>query len=194
MYINGGAPEQNTTICDMWQGNMRTWLNWSNTNKALIQRFLSLIPQEHGDLYSLTLIGNPNGTFQECFKYFYKEYGIKDESEIEDSCDGIKKPRNPAEIFEVLRKRFDDGITFATFSDNAITPTDAPNMLINAIMKTGTFQSQYEALHYLPKSEHTLANAFKWRGKKTQIKNKFAKLSGNIGCEHQYGMSGVQLQ
>ena len=67
-------------------------MNWSNMNKALIQHFLYLIPQEHRNIYTSTLIGNPTGAFQECFEYFYKEYGIKDGSELEDICDRTKTP------------------------------------------------------------------------------------------------------
>ena len=107
---------------------MRTWMNWSNINKALIQYVPSLISQEHYNLYTSTLSGNPNATFQKCSEYFYEKYGINDESELEDSCDGIKKPGTPVEGFEVPRKHFDDGITFTGFADNTITPADALNV------------------------------------------------------------------
>lgn len=45
-------------------------------NKALIERLLSLLPQEYRDLYQNTLIDNPNSRFGDTFNYVYREYGI----------------------------------------------------------------------------------------------------------------------
>jgi hypothetical protein len=104
----------------------------------------------------------------------------------------MKKLWHPVEGFEVLRKRFGNEITYAAFANNIITAGDALNMLINVITKIGYFQAQYEEWHSLPKAEQTLTNTFKWWGKRVQIKNKFAKLRGNMGLGHQYRMSSTQ--
>ena len=136
-YINDRDSAQNTTIRDTWHGQIRHWINWSNMNKALIKRFSSLITHKHRDLYTLTHINNPNGTFQECFEYFYKECGIRDELELEDSWNQIMKPWNPSEGFQVLRKHFGGRITFVVFAENTIKPSSTLNMLINVIIKTG---------------------------------------------------------
>ena len=88
------------------------------------------------------LINNPNGTFQNKCEYFYEEYGIKDKLELEDIHNRLKTTWNPAEGFEVLRKRFDNRITFTAFTDNTIISSNVLNILINMIIKTGAFQSQ----------------------------------------------------
>lgn len=93
------------------------------------------------------------------------------------------------EGFEVPRECFYSGITFVAFTDNTITPTDALNMLINVIDKTGTFQAKYKEWNGLPESKHTPANTFKWLDKKRRTRNKFSKLSGNMDSGHQYIMS-----
>ena len=51
--------------------------------KALIERFLFLLPQEHRNLYQNTLIGNHNGRFGDILNYDYREYGICDKMELE---------------------------------------------------------------------------------------------------------------
>ena len=77
-------------------------MNWSRMNKALIQRFLSLILEEHYNFYTSTLMNNPYGTFNECFNYYHREYGTRNELEFEESHNGMRKPCNPIEGFKVL--------------------------------------------------------------------------------------------
>ena len=69
---------------------MKDWLEDVNMNKALLKCFLSFLPQEHHDLYQNALIGNPNGRFGDTFNYFYREYGIRDEMELEQSQKLVK--------------------------------------------------------------------------------------------------------
>ena len=124
--------------------------------------------------------------------YFYNGYSIKDKTEMEDSCNSMKQLWNPSEGFEVLRKRFDNGIICASFADNAVTAGDSLNMLMNVIIKTDVFQTQYEELHSLPKNDQTLKNALRWWSKKVRFKNKFDKLAGNMGTGNQYEMVSQQ--
>ena len=67
----------------------------------------------------------------------------------------MKKPWNPVEAFEVLRKCFNNGIIFAVFTDNTITPSITVNILVlfNVVIKTGTFQAQYEEWHSFPENK-----------------------------------------
>ena len=85
---------------------MKGWSEDVNMNKALIERFVFLLPREHRDLYQNTLIGNPNGRFGDTLNSFYREYGIRDKMELDQSRERMKAPWNTVDGFEILRKRF----------------------------------------------------------------------------------------
>ena len=70
-YDNGGGNTQNATIRDQWQLNNKNWAEDLNMNKALTERFLALIPQEHRTTYNVSLIRDPNRRFGVTFQHFY---------------------------------------------------------------------------------------------------------------------------
>ena len=107
-------------------------------NKALIICIVSLLPQEHNNLYQNTLIGNTNGRFGNTFEYFYREYDIHDKMELKQRQNN--ESAIPAEGFEILCKRFGEVIIFAAFTENNISTGNTLNRLPNVILKTGVFQ------------------------------------------------------
>ena len=129
-------------------------------NKALIERFLALTPHEHRTTYNVSLIRDPNRRFGVTFQHFYDQFGVKDELELERNRDEMKTIWSLLEGFELLKNRSNDGIAFAAFANQPISPEDALNMLLTVIVKTGIFQIQYEEWHSLPETEKTMANAF----------------------------------
>ena len=66
-------------------------------NKALTERFLSIFADEHRRGYNTTIISNPNRTFGNTFSHFYEQCGIRDEAEIEQNRDDMRKPWNVAD-------------------------------------------------------------------------------------------------
>ena len=89
---------------------MKDWHKDTNINKALTERFLSLLPQEHRDLYTNTLIQKPNNRFGDTFNYFYMEYRICNKMDLEHSQGKMKQAWIPVDGFKVLCKYFDEGI------------------------------------------------------------------------------------
>ena len=73
VYLPLGSPAENTAIHETWQKRMKDWLENANMNKALIKSLLSLLSQEHRNLYQNTLIGNPNGRFGKIFPIIFIE-------------------------------------------------------------------------------------------------------------------------
>ena len=113
-------------------------------NKALTELFLSIFANEHRRGYNSTIVSDPNRTFGNTFAHFYKQFEIRDKTEIKQNRDDMRKPWNVADGWEVLKDRFDDGITYAVFADATISAVDALNMLIAVIVKTRVLQTQYE--------------------------------------------------
>ena len=54
-------------------------------NKALTERFMSLLPTEYQLGYNKILIRDPNRIFEDTLNYFYNEYGQEDEVEIKQN-------------------------------------------------------------------------------------------------------------
>ena len=54
-------------------------------NKALTERFMSLLLTEYQLGYNKILICNPNRIFEDTLNYFYNEYGQEDEVEIKQN-------------------------------------------------------------------------------------------------------------
>ena len=56
VYLPNGYPVEHTAIRKMWQKHMKHWHKDTNMNTTLVNRFLSLLPQEYRNLYINTLI------------------------------------------------------------------------------------------------------------------------------------------
>ena len=81
-YVNGGNPTENTTIRDQWQLNNKNYEEWKCFNRALVNRFLSLLPEAYQRSFkSQQLTANPKLTFLQVFDWFYSQYGISTEEE-----------------------------------------------------------------------------------------------------------------
>ena len=112
--------------------------------------------------------------------------------ELKHIRESLEAACNPADGFGILYKRFNDTLIYAAFIKSSISASNALNLLLNIIPKTGLFQVKYKEWHNLPKPPRNLANALVWWGNKCRIKNKFTKLAGNMGTGPQYGISGAQ--
>ena len=92
-------------------------------NKTLTERFLSIFANKHRRGYNATIVSDPNRTSGHTIAHFYEQFGIRDEAEIEQNCDDMRKPWNIADGWEVLKDRFNDGIAYAIFVDAQINAT-----------------------------------------------------------------------
>ena len=119
-----------------------------------------IFTNEHRRGYNATIVSDPNRTFGNTLDHFYEHFGTRDEAEIEQNQDNMRKPWNVADVWEVLKDRFDNGIAYSVFADTTISAVDALNMLISVVVKTRVFQAQYEEWRALPPGDRTLANAW----------------------------------
>ena len=119
-------------------------------NKALTERFLSIFANQHQRRYNTTIFSDLNRTFGKSFAHFYEQFGIRDEAEIEQNRNDMRKLWNIADGWEVLKDRFDDGIAYAVFADATISAAGTLNMLISVVVKTIELQAQYEDCHAIP--------------------------------------------
>ena len=149
-YDDNSSAVVNTVIRDIWQSQQKDFVECMHMNKALTERFLSIFANKHRRGYNATIVSDLNRTFGPTFVQFNKQFWIRDEAEIEQNRDDMRKPWNIADGWEVLKERFDDGIAYAVFTDAQINAADALNMLISVLLKTGVFQAQYEEWHAIP--------------------------------------------
>ena len=63
-------------------------------NKSLTNIYLSIFSNEHRIRYNATIVSDLNRTFGNTFVHFYKQFGIRDEAEIEQNRDNMRKPWN----------------------------------------------------------------------------------------------------
>ena len=189
VYISTASSAENMAARDAWQLNMKYWEKDMNMNKALTMRFLSLISAEYRIAYNNSLSEDPNKRFIDTLDFFYEQYGIQDEAEIEQNRESMKQPWDINQGFALLKNRIDDGMAYASFAKQAIEPSDALNMFITVLVATGLFQTQYEEWHALPEDEKNLTNAFIWWDKKVRIKARFTKTAATMGRGPHYGMN-----
>ena len=156
-------------------------------NKALTERFLSIFSNKHCRGYNATIVSDPNRTFGNTFAQFYKQFGIRDEAEIEKNRDDMRKPWNVADVWEVPKDRFNNRIAYDVFVDATISAADALNMLISVVVKTRVFQAQYKEWHALPPGDRTLEYTWIWWGMKACLKRKIGAVAGAMGCGQHYG-------
>ena len=141
---------------------LKYYADCMHMNKSLTEILLSIFANEHRRGYNATIVSDLNRTFGNTFAHFYYQFGIREQSEIEQNRDDMRKPWNIADGWEVLKDRSNEGIAYSVFTDATISAADALNMLIFVLVKTRVFQAQYEEWHALPRGDRTLANAWVW--------------------------------
>ena len=168
-YDDNSSAVDNTFIRETWQSQQKDYSECMNMNKVLTERFLSIFAKKHRRGHNATIVSDPNRTLGNTFAHFYEQFGIRDKTEIDQNRDDMRKPWNITDGWEVLKDRFDDGITYAVFADAIISAANTLNMLISVLVKTRVFQAQYEEWHTLPRGDRMLANAWVWWGMKARL-------------------------
>ena len=121
---------------------MNDWHNYANINKAFVESFLSILAQEHRDLYNNTLTQNYNVIFSDISTFLYREYGIRDETELE-KLRSIRSKRGISQRdLKFSASLFGERVIFLAFAGNKISAGNILNVLINVIVKTDVFQTQ----------------------------------------------------
>ena len=85
-------------------------------NKALTERFLSMLPNAHQLGYTKVMTRKPNCRFEDTFAYFYTESDQEDEVEIKTNKEDMKKTWHPSKGFQALKQCIQDGCTYAVFT------------------------------------------------------------------------------
>ena len=94
LYNNNGSTVANTFIRKTWRSNQKEYAECMHMNKAITELFLSIFANEHWRGYNATIVSDPNRTFSNNFAHFYEQFGIRDEAEIEQNQDDMRKPWN----------------------------------------------------------------------------------------------------
>ena len=102
-YDNYGSAVANTVICKTWKFHQKDYVECMHMNKAPTERFLSIFANKHRRCYNATIVYNPNRTFGNTFTHFYEQFGIRDEADIEQNQDYMRKPWNVADGWESSR-------------------------------------------------------------------------------------------
>ena len=84
-YNANASAAENMASRDGWQLMMKNWEEDMNMNKALTMRFLTLISDEYRTAYTNAIVDEPNKRFIDTLQFFYDQYGIQVEAEIEQN-------------------------------------------------------------------------------------------------------------
>ena len=187
-YQPNMTPAQTQFVKDAWGAGKKFHEEDQHMNKALTERFLSLLPGPHKRGYATIMTRNPNQRFEGTFNHFFNEFGLEDELEIEDNRDIMKGKWHPSEGFQILKQRIQDGMTYAAFASKPIGADDALNMMMVVIARTKLFAREYQEWHSHPDVDRTLSNAFTYWAEKVRIMLKYDKLAGSMGRGEEYGM------
>ena len=193
-YHQNNTPLQNEVIKQAFLSARKHYEEFISMNRALTERFLTLIPSEYVAGYNEVLVRDPNRIFGETLNYFYTEYGQEDELEIEENKDQMKVPWHPRDGFQLLKQRITDGCTYATFAGKPTSNNDALNMLLFVLLQTRMFARDYQEWHQQDDNEKTLANAFTWWAAKVRVMKKYDKIAGSMGRGDEYGMHTEEKQ
>ena len=90
-YHQNNTPLQNEVIKQAFLSARKHYEEFISMNRALTERFLTLIPSEYVAGYNKVLVRDPNRIFGDTLNYFYTEYGQEDEMEIEENKDTMMK-------------------------------------------------------------------------------------------------------
>ena len=82
-YDDNSSDVTNTVIRETWQSQQKDFTEFMHMNKTLTDRFLSIFINEHRRGYNATIVSDLNRTFGHTVAHFYKQFGIRDEAEIE---------------------------------------------------------------------------------------------------------------
>ena len=96
-YDDNGSTVGNTVDRKTWQSNQKDYAECMHMNKSLTEIFLSIFANDHRRGYNSTIVSVPKRTFGNTFSHFYEQFGIRDEVEIEQNRDNMRKPWNVAD-------------------------------------------------------------------------------------------------
>ena len=193
-YHQNNTPLQNEVIKQAFLSARKHYEEFISMNRALTERFLTLIPNEYVAGYNEVLVRDPNRVFGDTLNYFYTEYGQEDEIEIEENKEAMKAPWHPREGFQILKQRITDCCTYATFAGKPISDEDALNVLLVVIARTRLFARDYQEWHQQADADKTLTNAFTWWAAKVRVMKKYDKIAGSMGRGDEYGMQAEEKQ
>ena len=82
--------------------------------------------------------------------------------ELKHSYRTMKAPRDPVDRFNTLSSVFYEAIIFSPLVENSASAGNTLNLLLDAILTMGVFQTQYTEWHNLPNNKRALVNVLDW--------------------------------
>ena len=187
-YDTGENATVNTTIRDQWQLNNKHFEEDKHVNRALVDRFLRLVPDANRRAYETNqLTVDPKQSFLQVFDYFWEQFGMATEEEIINNTGTLLNPWQPHEGMEVLIDRFDQIQIYAFFAKNLMDDQTLINYFMAVIKKTGKYTRAYEDWLARPDNTKTYALLKEfWR--KEHLKMRRANPTAN---QFEYGMNAT---
>ena len=149
-YPAGSSTAECANLKAIYEWHMKNHMDPQEMDTSLVTHFLTLIPLHNKTEYQTRKLSNPNESFLQCVMWFTEKYGDTAEPEREDNRNRMKKTWQLHDGWLQLQQQIEEGQVFAAVIGQPIPDTDAVDMAITVLMKTGLFPAAYEEWHARP--------------------------------------------
>jgi len=140
IYNPDGLPVENAARKDDWLLRRKYYAEDQNMNRALIERFLSLLDETITTTFrENALLTNPKMRFQFAFDYFFGIYGRPNERLDRENRVRMEAKWKPLQGIDALIAQIEHGVTFAFFTNNPFTDKQLANAFMLQIGNAGCY-------------------------------------------------------
>ena len=171
-----------------WEWQLKAHTDPGTMDRALVHRFLSLLPPDKKKEYENRKLSNPNEAYIQCLAWFSSRYGDTSEPEREENRNRMKADWNLHDGWQALQEQVEEGQLFAALTNAAISDVDAVDIAISVLMKTGMFEHAYEEWHARADGSKRWNDMKTFWAEKIRLKRITTNRAGNFG----FGMNATE--
>ena len=188
VFVVGADPAALANARLQWELANKLYRDERTMDSALIDRWVSLFPEQYQGPFQNERTRNPNMTFLQCVHHFFETYGNITEQDREDNKTKMASTWTFADGWDRLRMQIEDGLMWANFVGRPISDEDAVDIAMKHILQTGLFANEYGEWHALPDIQKTWPHFKNVWSAKYRLKKTTAIAASKLG----YGMNATE--
>ena len=143
-YAMATSDNDRATIKAQHAKDYQTRENCVNMNTALVDVFLSLIPQTFQATYANQRIRTPNCIFRDAFHHFITKYGGTTPEDRNLNKQRMAADWHPSMGFETLTHQVNTGIFYANLCGHNVSDMEVVDIALRVIRKCGLYPEEYK--------------------------------------------------
>jgi hypothetical protein len=136
---------------------LRTWLQYTNTDKALKQQLLAAFKEMYYKALCHRKTGYATISTLQILTHLYRTYGKITPADLVDNLTKLNAPYNPALPIVELFQQIEDCQDLAAAANNPFSDTQVVTYAYNNVYQTGMFAEACREWRRLPTADHTWA-------------------------------------